>query len=316
MIDSVTVTNELNESLDLILTRPELSGFVVTSIDGLGPVDANINMTELATLDGAIFNSARLNSRQITISLRFLENPTIEDTRLRSYKYFPIKKKVRLTFNDPVDTEMIRNNNITITGKRKCYVEGMVEKNEPDIFSKEESCKITIKCADPYFYYNGADQLNFFGIIPLFEFPFSNESLSENLINFGEIQQVTNGTFFYDGDSNTGVEITIYTTGPVTGIWIVHQETGAQMRIDDTKLAALMGGTGFTAGDTMIINTNRGKKSIRMFRGGHETNVLNSLIAPIDWFQIVKGYNTFSYHAQGLQNMRFTVTYKLTYEGI
>lgn len=301
MIDSVTVTNELNESLDLILTRPELSGFVVTSIDGLGPVNANINMTELATLDGAIFNSARLNSRQITISLRFLENPTIEDTRLRSYKYFPIKKTVRLAFK---------------TGNRNCYVEGKVEKNEPDIFSKEEGCKITIKCADPYFYYDGTDRLNFYGIIPEFEFPFSNESLNDNLINFGEIQQVTTGTIYYDGDSDTGIEITMYANGPVSDVRIFNETTGSRMSISDTKLAALMGGTGIQNGDTIVINTNRGKKSIYLSRGGHSTNILNALEKPIGWLTVSKGYNTFTYYATGIEYLRFTVAYKLTYEGI
>lgn len=301
MIESVTVTNETGDSLELILSRPELSGFVVKSIDGLGPVNANINMTELATLDGAIDNSARLNSREVNLSLRFLETPTIEDVRLKSYKFFPIKKKIRLTFK---------------TSNRHCYVEGRVEKNEPDIFSKEEGCSITVKCADPFFYYNDDSKLEFFGIIPEFEFPFENDSLEDDLLEFGEIQLITNGTLLYEGDSDTGVEITIHALGSASGIIIYNEDTREMMSISDEKLAALTG-SGIKNGDTIVINTGRAKKSITLIRGGNKTNILNSLEKPIGWFKIFKGYNTFAYTAvAGLSNLTFTLSYKLTYEGI
>ena len=131
MIQSVTITNPANESLEMILAQPELSGFVVKSIDGLGPAPANINMTELATIDGAIDNTARLETRDIVLSLVFLDAPTIEDARLKSYKYFPIKKKVRFTVK---------------TDNRTCFAEGRVEKNEPKIFQKQEGTTVTIKC--------------------------------------------------------------------------------------------------------------------------------------------------------------------------
>ena len=65
MIRSVTVTNYLGDSIQLELMRPEKSGLIIKSIEGLGPSDAAINMTELSTNDGALYNSARLNKRNI-----------------------------------------------------------------------------------------------------------------------------------------------------------------------------------------------------------------------------------------------------------
>ena len=91
MIKSITVTNYLGDSIKLDLARPEESGFVVTSITGLGSGKANINMTEIATNDGSLYNSSRLPSRNIVISLKYLWQSTIEDVRQLSYKFFPNK---------------------------------------------------------------------------------------------------------------------------------------------------------------------------------------------------------------------------------
>lgn len=72
MIKSVTITNYLGEKIRLDLTDPEKSGFVIKEIGGLGPVKADINTTDIATTDGALFNSSRATAREITMKLKFL----------------------------------------------------------------------------------------------------------------------------------------------------------------------------------------------------------------------------------------------------
>lgn len=176
MIESITVTNYLGESIEMVLTQPELSGFIVKSIDGIGPANANINMMELATIDGSIFNSARLNTRDISLSLLYTINPdiginNIEEARRKSYKYFPVKKPVTLTFK--TDAE--------INGHNPIHVLGYVEKNEPKIFQKQEGTTISIKCADPYFHSESYTKKMFYGVDPLFEFTYWNDS--DQLLN-------------------------------------------------------------------------------------------------------------------------------------
>ena len=304
MIKSVTITNHLDESIKLDLFNPEESGFIIKSIEGLGPVKANINFKELATNDGSIDNSARLSSRNIVMSLQFMESPSIEETRLKSYKYFPIKRNIKFLIE---------------TDSRICETIGRVETNVPTIFSNAEGCQISILCSNPYFYSageNGTNQTIFYGTDPLFEFPFSNESLTEDLIEFGSIENRTEGTIYYDGDAEIGITIQIHAVGEAAGLVIYNARTREFMRIDDEKLKSLIG-SGIQAGDEITITTSRGEKGIYMLRSGVTTNILNALEKPIKWFQLAKGDNTFAYSASaGLTNLQFRIENKVIYEGV
>ena len=304
MIKSVTITNHLDESIKLDLFNPEESGFIIKNIEGLGPVKANINFKELATNDGSIDNSARLSSRNIVMSLQFMESPTIEETRLKSYKYFPIKRNIKFLIE---------------TDSRICETIGRVETNVPTIFSNAEGCQISILCSNPYFYSageNGTNQTIFYGTEPLFEFPFSNESLTEDLIEFGSIENRTEGTIYYDGDAEIGITIQIHAVGEAEGLVIYNTKTREIMRINDDKLKSLIG-SGIQAGDEITITTSRGEKGIYMLRNGVTTNILNSLEKPIKWFQLSKGDNTFAYTASaGLTNLQFRIENKVIYEGV
>lgn len=301
MIKAITVINHLNQSLRLELTRPELSGFIVEKIKGLGPAKAQINFTEMVTMDGGLDNSARLETRDIELSLIFLEHPTIEDTRHLSYKYFPIKRNV--TFR--VETD-----------KRICETVGRIEENVPDIFSKKEGCTITILCPDPYFYSVNEKKDISHGLNPLFEFPFENNSLIEPLIEFGEIYKYREFNVYYEGDLEIGFTINIHAIGPVSGIRIIDVRNGNIVQINDQRIIDIMG-SGIQAGDDLILNTNKGKKGLYILRSGVTTNIINALERPIKWFQLSNGYNSFVYQAEkGLYNLIFTASYKIIYEGV
>lgn len=304
MIKTITVTNYLGDSLLLDLARPEESGFIVESVTGLGPGKANINMTEVATNDGGLFNSSRLPNRNIIISLKYLWKDSIEDVRQLSYKYFPIKKKLTLLIE---------------TDNRSAEIEGYVESDEPNIFSKEEGSTISIVCPNPFFYSAGADGINttiFYGVKPLFEFPFSNESLYECLLEMGEIQNQTEKTVIYSGDSEIGITITIHAIGEAKNITIYNTGTREIMRIDTNKLEALTG-SGIVAGDEIVICTVKGNKSITLLRNGKVMNILNCLDKVSDWFQLAKGNNVFAYTAEeGSSNLQFKIENRIIYEGV
>ncbi len=307
MIYSLAVTNFLGDRIRLELGKPENTGFLIKSITGLGPVKANVNTTEVATNDGSMFNSARLSQRNIVIQMVFVNSiygEDIEEIRQKSYKYFPIKKNVELVIE---------------TDNRYVRTMGYIESNEPDIFSKQEGTQISIICPDPYFYSASEDGNNvtdFYSIDPMFEFPFSNESLSEPLLVFGEIQIKTEGVITYSGDSEIGVMIYIHAIGPAEHINIYNTETREVMTIDTVKLEKLTG-RGLIAGDDIIINTLKGEKSITLVRSGVSYNILNCLDKNTDWFTLVKGDNIFAFTADsGVTNLQFRIENKVIYEGV
>lgn len=304
MIKSITVTNYLGDSIKLDLARPELSGFVVKSITGLGPGKANINTTEVSTNDGSLFNSARLPQRNIVITLGFLWKNSIEEVRQLSYKYFPIKRNLTLLIE---------------TDNRKAEITGYVESNDPNIFSKSEDTDISIICPNPSFYSaeeHGSNLTVLSGVVPMFEFPFGNESLTEALLEMGTIENETEKVVVYNGDMETGVTITIHALGEARNITIYNTGTREIMRIDTNKIEAFTG-SGIIAGDDIVICTIKGKKSINLIREGETINILNCLDKDAAWFQLVKGDNIFAYVAEyGSHNLQFKLEHRTIYEGV
>lgn len=307
MLNAVTVTNYLGNSLRMELANPFICGLAITSIKGLGPADADINITDMSTADGGLYNSARLKKRTIVFDITFVEstmNDTIEKTRLLTYKYFPIEKRVKLVFEEDA---------------RSAEIYGYVEENDPDIFSKNSGCTISIVCPDPYFYSTGEDGIKyttFSGVESNFEFPFENNSLDDDLIEFGIIERYSERSVFYQGDAEIGCEIIMHAVGEVGDIAIYNTGTRERMFISAERMDALTG-SHMMAGDTITINTVKGNKSITLLRNGIETNILNCLDKNADWFQLAKGDNVFTYTASiGAVNLQFKIKSKTVYEGI
>lgn len=301
MIKSLTVTNHLGESLTMGIEDPNTTGLLISSIDGIGPGQADISTTELAATDGAVYNSSRLVSRNITIDLIFQGDPTIEDSRYLTYKYFPLKKEVVLTI---------------VTDKRSLQIDGYIESNDPNIFDKQEGTTISIICPNPYFYSLGTQTTIFSGIEPMFEFPFCNDSLTEKLLVFGDIRTKYENVVFYEGDAETGFVTNIHFLGPVSEISIFNVENREIMKIDTDKIAAIVG-SDIAAGDDLIISTVTGNKFLTFIRNGKSYNVLNCLDRNSDWLKLYIGMNIMAFTAtSGSSNMQFTINNDSLFEGV
>lgn len=334
MIRSITVTNHLNESLTLELGAPEKSGLLIQRMEGLGPSKATINSTEIATMDGARYNSSRVSSRNIVLSLALLPHPTVEDTRQMTYRYFPVNKQVKI--------EVEATN-------RSCYAYGYVETNEPDIFSSFETTQISIVCPDPYFYSSeGAIRVLFSGIKPMLEFPFSNEcegdaegssvigdpdspvltapvirledrepaSLEEENLVISEIAQLTSQTINYEGDADAGITLYIHAKGAAKGITVYNRISNERIIVDTDAIETITGAA-FATDDEIVISTSKGSKSAQLLRKGSYSNIFNAVDKTSDWLTLSKGDNTIAFTAEeGEDNLELAVEYLLRYAGV
>ena len=309
MIKSVTITNYLGDAITMDLRKPNETGFLIKSIEGLGPVKANINTTEIATRDGSMYNSSRASQRNITMTIVFVDSEqreTIEGLRHKTYKYFPLKKNLTMAIE---------------TDTRTLQTIGYVESNEPEIFSSQEGTQISIICPDPYFYSYGEDAsqvTTFNGITPEFEFPFSNESLTESLIEFGSINQASEGVVVYNGDSETGIRIYIHLLDEVSDIILYNLDTREMMKLYGDRIAAIVGSP-LQAVDDININTIKGQKSIELVREGITYNILNSLDRNSAWFTVKKGDNLFAFTTtdpEETPNIQLSIENPILYEGV
>lgn len=302
MIQSLTVTNYLGESLTIPMKNSESTGFILHDMTGLGPPTASVNTSKVATKDGSKYNSARAEERNIVLPMYFTPIPTIEDARHRSYKYFPLKKPVILAFK---------------TDNRECQIVGYVETNEPDICSDREGCQVSIICPNPYFSSIYDTVTSFSGVEAAFEFPFSNEDTSNPHIEFGKIVVKAENIVRYAGDAESGVQIRIAASATVKNITIYNVDTRGTMHIYHDKLVALTG-SGIVKGDEIIITTDKGSRSVTLLRNGKSTNILNAIDPRNDeWFSLTKGDNIFAYTAdEGSDYLMFVVDHTTLYEGI
>lgn len=273
MIQSVKIINDLEEEVVIQLSDGEPKhGLIIQSITGLGVVPANINMAELATLNGSLFNSARQSGRNVVFTFLLREpwdeehHYSIEDARRNVYKYFPIMRKIKMEVK---------------TDRRTYYTSGHVETCEPDIFSKEEKVQVSILCEASYFYSDSANdaqnEVSTGGVIPKFEFPFSNESLTEPLIEFGEDRGLVSINAYYDGDYDTGGIFRIDILDDLDlNFSLVDGITNEHMDFDERKISLLTSyfesDTKFKLihlgpGDSIYVSTVDGNRYVMLYRG-------------------------------------------------
>lgn len=312
MIYDVVVTNHVGETITLELAGPEKSGLAITSIDGLSPTNADVNITSMANTDLSIFNSSKLKDRNIVFNF-ILWNYPIEDSRLTLYRFFPIKKKISMVFR---------------TDSRLAYCEGYVEKVECDIFSEQETAQVSIICPDPFMYEydekNGYHSDTFYGSAPRLYFEsnddpnatmLANESLNEPLIEFGSLD-FEEKKLINLGDADIGLTITLHCVGPVVNPTFHNLSMEDSMSILSDKIIAITG-ENLKMGDDLVICTERGKKSVNLYRDGVKYPVISSLASYSNWITAKQGMSRLAFTADsGYDNMQVTYTYRIAYEGI
>lgn len=299
-IKSITVTNHNGETLKLDCFRPAASGLYITDLHGLGAPDANVNMTDYAVIDGALYNSSRAQKRNITMTIQPLK-PNFEANRLKVYALFPVKKKVRLLIE---------------THTRLCYIDGYVETCDANVYSTRGQIAVSILCPDPYFRKPSTTQSMYYRAAPAFRFPIgtlTNPPLYELGVLSNNYQVIN---IDYEGDADTGVMFYLEMDGQVGDITITNSSTHETMRIDANRVA-VMTGQALGVGDAIEISTFPGDKFINLIRAGESINLISALDKDSDWLSLTVGNNQFAYTAvSGKENIVVRVEYATAFVGV
>ena len=255
-----------NVNGDIITLTGNESVYQCYRIDGTNPPTANINTAQAAGKDGAVFNSSKLNMRNIVIYVKI--NGNAEANRLNLYNFARTKEWCRFYYEN---------------GSRNVSIDGYVESVAVSPFSMREIMQISILCPEPYF--KGVDEIlsDSSNVSPMFTFPFSIDAddpvvISELLSSEGIVISNTS-------DATTGAIIYLVFNSSASSVEIKNTTTG-----DDFKLVY-----SFQSGDIVEVNTNDGEKSIKLVRSGVVSNLMSAFQRGGTFPKLYSGVNIFDY---------------------
>lgn len=280
---TLMVENSKGERLELTKNR----SYTVIDVTGLSPAGVTINTSTVAGADGTRFNSAKINERNLVMTIK-IDSP-VENNRLELYKYFRQKEVTKVYYKNE---------------SRDVYIEGYVDAFEVLLFENYEKAQISLICPEPYFKAITDMVVDFSTLHDLFIFPFAIETdgIPISYVEINAEKSIVN-----HGDSDSGVIIELEATGPVKNPKLYNVDT----------LEAFGIVVDMVEGDKIVINTNQGHKGILMTSGGVTTNIINRRIKESSWFVLRQGDNVFTYEAEeGQINLSCRFIHTDKYEGV
>ena len=280
--------DERGNSIVLSPASDMTTPYALVDIDGINPPKATINTSELALLDGAQFNSAKLQMR--TINVAFVIQDDAQRNRVNVYKTLRTKHPIKVTYESET---------------RNVHIDGYVETISVEYTDNPQKMTVTILC--PYPYWSDAQAIveDLSSIVGMFHFPFA--STAEPEIVFGYIDTTASIEIENDGDVETGIVIELYASQEVTNPRIIDYETSEFIQLDYTM----------QAGDLITIDTRAGHKTAILLRDGVESSVFNSIARGSTWLQLAIGGSTYTYTTGGVSTgLAVTIAHTNIYEGV
>lgn len=265
------------------------SPFTITEIEGLYPASATINTSEMALMDGAKFDSAKVNMRVLNVA--FAIEYDAAKNRIEVFKVLKPKHPVKLIYNGQY---------------RQVYIEGYVESMPISYFDMKQIVTCSIICPSPYF--KAAQEVinELRNVISAFHFPFSSTADPQIVLSYFATD--VGITVENDGDVECGMVIELYAYDSIENPKVYNYVTQDFIGLDITM----------QAGDLITINTNAGQKKAILLRAGVESSVFNCVIKDSTWLQLEPNGSTFVYEVGTGNASNLNVTFKHfnLYEGV
>lgn len=265
------------------------SPFQITEIQGLNPPSATINTSQLALIDGAKYNSSKMNMR--TINVAFAINRDAAKNRIAVYNVLKSKQWIKLTY---------------ISQYRQVSIEGYIGSIDITMFEMKQIVTCSILCPSPYFKEAQMVVNELLNIVSTFHFPFA--STEEPQLVFSYISNELGIVIDNEGDVECGMVIELYARAAISDPKIFNYITRDYFGLDIDMEQA----------DLITIDTRQGQKTVTLLRGGVETNIFNSVIQGSTWLQLSANGDTFVYEVGTGANGDLNVTFKHDnlYEGV
>lgn len=265
------------------------SPFTITDVQGLNPPDATINTSQIALIDGAKFNSAKINMRQINIAFA-IEYSAVYN-RINVYKVLKSKQWVRMYYTGD---------------QRDVYIDGYIQSIDISYFDMKQVVTCSILCPSPYLKSAQVivDELK--SIVNAFHFPFSSTETPQ--IVFGYFSNDVGVIVENQGDVECGMIIELYARSAISNPKVYNYITQDFIGINYT----------FQSADLITIDTRKGERSVTLLRNGVETNLFNYVMQGSTWLQLEAQGSTFVYEVGegSLGDLMVSFKHSNLYEGV
>lgn len=237
--------------------------FKITNIDGLTEISSDISSTTTIGVDGDSVNNIQAQPRSIVIDLTFEQGVNVEDAKRNILQYVKPKAAGALLWT--------QNN-------REKRIEGVIEEISMPRFSNQVVMQITLYCSQPF--WEDIDEFitQVTQFLDLHKFPIAFPSAG---LPFGRYNNDTlTQSFTNNGDVAIGAvfEIITLTTDLIHPVIYDKDRNFFGVNVTVSK------------GETLVINTIKGQKSVTM----NGQNLISKIDNGSKWLELALGSNEFS----------------------
>ena len=273
--------------------------FTLTNVDGMTTAATDISSIVIGGIDGDHINNIQAQPRGIVFDLRIKNGVNVESAKRAVLSIVKLKQNCTLQWTQ---------NNRTLT------IQGVVDTVTMPRFSNEVTMQISIHCGEPFWedlneIISEISQiigLHYFTSDPYGMLYFTPEGRPLSAYDISRTRIFNNS-----GDVAVGMTIEILAFDTVTNP-IIYGQNGTFFGVGYGSKSLTM-----SAGDTLIINTKAGEKSVTLFENGSTDGVsqLDKVKPRSTWLQLQAGENEFSIDSDdaSTDNMIFTLAYRQRY---
>lgn len=275
-------------SEQIIIARDSVYRLLEGGVAGIESANLEAVMSEYAAMDGGYIDAVRVPPRHISVLFAVDERKQTEELRKKLIAFFSPRKQGTLIVERANRSRKIR-----------FYLGEQPEFVQDNIINDRLHVRVNMICPDPYFEDVTPTTVNFMKQLPLLTFPFN--SLAGVGITAGVLEITDTATLVNNGDMPVGIICDITANGgTVTNPKITMN--GQYVRVIKTM----------AIGDTIQIDTNKGKKNI-YFNGESQFIFDRQSI----FFQLPVGENTIVISADaGIKDAKASFTYSFKYLGV
>lgn len=293
-MEKLTFINSLGESVTMTDSPP----FVLTSVQGLGAVQTNIQTQKSPYQDGVTYLGNTLEPRSVSMELSITSNNEFEMSTLRQrlLRVFNPKLGIGTLVYEFGNTQKKLS---AIAEVAPTFLDG------GDFKETLQPALIQLYSPNPFWHSMENKREEIAVWKPAFEFVL--EIPIDEGIEMGYREPSLVANIENNGNVPCGMKIEFKANATVEKPSLFNMNTREFMKVNRTM----------HKGEVLVVTTHYQNKKILLYKQGQVTNALNWIDLDSTFMQLEVGDNLFRYDAEeGLDNLEVTITYTPQYVGV